>query len=93
MASIAGTVNGAQQIPLAERADVHKSCKSLELLVQAFSEYAEAAAGIVALQRKLAKALKETAALRVTGEIACMCFRSHTHSPLSRETGNNERLK
>jgi hypothetical protein len=89
MASIAATINGAQQIPLSERADVHKSCKSLELLVQAFSEYAEAVAGIVALQRKLAKALKETAALKVTGEIACRCF--HPPTPLCQaKQENNE---
>jgi hypothetical protein len=59
---------------LSERVDVHKSCKSLETLVNVLVDYCEAAGAIVSLQKKLAKALRDTAALKVTGEIACVCF-------------------
>ncbi|TFK40415.1 hypothetical protein BDQ12DRAFT_734393 [Crucibulum laeve] len=55
---------------LAERTDIHKSCKSLETLLTLFNDYCEAAAGVVVLQKKLAKALRETAGLKVTGDIA-----------------------
>lgn len=55
---------------LAERADVHKSCKSLETLLNILNDYCEAAGAVVTLQKKLAKALRETAGLKVTGEIA-----------------------
>lgn len=58
---------------LSERVDVYKSCKSLETLVNVLVDYCEAAGAIVALQKKLAKALRDTAALKVTGEIACAC--------------------
>ncbi|KAF9474248.1 hypothetical protein BDN70DRAFT_885035 [Pholiota conissans] len=57
-------------IVLAERADVHKSCKSIENLLVVFNEYCEASGAIVALQKKLAKALREMAGMKVTGEIA-----------------------
>lgn len=52
-----------------ERVDIHKSCKSLETLVNILNDYCEAASSIVALQKKLAKALRETAGLKVTGNI------------------------
>ena len=55
---------------ISERADLHKSCKSFETLINILNDYCEAASSIVALQKKLAKALKETAGLKVTGEIA-----------------------
>ncbi|KDR76296.1 hypothetical protein GALMADRAFT_279447 [Galerina marginata CBS 339.88] len=55
---------------LVERADIHKSCKSIEALLNILNEYCEAAGAVVALQKKLAKALRETAGLKVTGEIA-----------------------
>ncbi|KAJ7903479.1 hypothetical protein B0H14DRAFT_2665018 [Mycena olivaceomarginata] len=55
---------------LAERVDVHKSCKSLETLLNVLNDYCEAAGAVVLLQKKLAKALRETAGLKVTGEIA-----------------------
>lgn len=54
--------------PLAERSDVHKSCKSLESLLNILNEYCEAVSVVVALQKKLAKVLKETAGLKVTGD-------------------------
>ncbi|KAJ7274345.1 hypothetical protein B0H12DRAFT_1088260 [Mycena haematopus] len=55
---------------LAERVDIHKSCKSLETLLNVLNDYCEAAGAVVLLQKKLAKALRETASLKVTGEIA-----------------------
>jgi hypothetical protein len=58
---------------LAERVDVHKSCKSLETLLNVLNDYCEAAGAVVLLQKKLAKALRETAGLKVTGEIAGQC--------------------
>jgi hypothetical protein len=61
---------------LAERVDIHKSCKSLETLLSVLNDYCEAAGAVVLLQKKLAKALRETANLKVTGEIACRCPRT-----------------
>ncbi|KAJ4477213.1 hypothetical protein J3R30DRAFT_3703474 [Lentinula aciculospora] len=58
------------QPPLAERIDIHKSCKSFETLLSVFNDYCEAAGAVVTLQKKMAKALKETAGMKVTGEIA-----------------------
>ncbi|KAJ7104096.1 hypothetical protein B0H15DRAFT_808473 [Mycena belliarum] len=55
---------------LAERVDIHKSCKSLETLLNVLNDYCEAAGAVVLLQKKLVKALHETANLKVTGEIA-----------------------
>ncbi|KAJ7126944.1 hypothetical protein C8R44DRAFT_780012 [Mycena epipterygia] len=55
---------------LAERVDIHKSCKSLETLLNVLNDYCEAAGAVVLLQKKLAKSLRETANLKVTGEIA-----------------------
>ncbi|KAF8968174.1 hypothetical protein BDZ97DRAFT_1755568 [Flammula alnicola] len=55
---------------LAERADIHKSCKSIETLLNILNEYCEAAGAVVALQKKLGKSLRDTAGLKVTGEIA-----------------------
>ncbi|KAJ6513200.1 hypothetical protein C8R45DRAFT_891156 [Mycena sanguinolenta] len=55
---------------LAERVDIHKSCKSLETLLSVLNDYCEAAGAVVLLQKKLAKALRETASMKVTGEIA-----------------------
>ncbi|TEB34803.1 hypothetical protein FA13DRAFT_1506375 [Coprinellus micaceus] len=56
--------------PLAERADIHKSCRSLESILSVLNEYCEAVGVVVALQKKLAKALREAAGLKATGEIA-----------------------
>lgn len=55
---------------LAERVDVHKSCKAVEVLLGIFNEYCEAVGAVNALQKRLAKALRETAGVRGTGEIA-----------------------
>ena len=55
---------------LVERAEIHKSCKAFETLLNVFNDYCEAAGAVVILQKKLSKALKETASLKTTGEIA-----------------------
>ncbi|EKM78814.1 hypothetical protein AGABI1DRAFT_107287 [Agaricus bisporus var. burnettii JB137-S8] len=55
---------------LAERADIHKSCKSIETLLNILNDYCEAATVVVALEKKLAKALRETASSKVTNEVA-----------------------
>ncbi len=61
--------NPGQQ-PICDRADVHKSCKSLETLLGVLSDYCEAAEAVVILQKKLAKALRESAGLKITTDIA-----------------------
>lgn len=62
------------QPPLAERADIHRSCRLLEALLNILNDYCEAAGAVAALQKKLTKALRETATLRITGEVAGVCF-------------------
>jgi hypothetical protein len=56
---------------LVERTEIHKSCKSVEMLLNILNEYCEAAGAVVVLQKKLSKALKDAANAKVTGEIAC----------------------
>lgn len=58
---------------IADRTDIHKSCKSLESLINTLNDYCEAASAVVQLQKKLAKALREIASLKVTGEIPGVC--------------------
>ena len=55
---------------LAERPDIHKACKSLETLVNVLNNYCEAIGDVAVLQKKLAKALREAAGMKITGEIA-----------------------
>ncbi|KAI8969869.1 hypothetical protein BD414DRAFT_502414 [Trametes punicea] len=55
--------------PLAERAEIHKSCKTLESVVNILNDYCEAANAIVQLQKKLAKALREAASSKCVTEI------------------------
>ncbi|KAG1739204.1 uncharacterized protein EDB91DRAFT_1053950 [Suillus paluster] len=59
---------------LAERPDIHKSCRTLETLVNMLNDYCEAAGAIVTLQKKLSKALKEAAGLKTTSEIPANAF-------------------
>jgi hypothetical protein len=73
--SMSGTSASPQ---LAERQDIHKSCRTLETLVNMLNDYSEAAGAIVALQKKLSKALKEAAALKTTTEIAGKLVVAHT---------------
>ncbi|KAF7979111.1 hypothetical protein HWV62_43319 [Athelia sp. TMB] len=60
----------AHQDILFERAEIHKSCKSFETVINTLNDYCEAAGCALVLQKKLAKALRETAGLKVTGTIA-----------------------
>lgn len=55
---------------LADRTEIHKSCRSLETVVNLLNDYCEAARAVVILQKKLAKALKEAAGLKATTEVA-----------------------
>jgi hypothetical protein len=57
-------------IALAERTDIHKSCKALEVVVNLLNDYCEAAGAVVQLQKKLAKAVRDAASLKTTSEIA-----------------------
>lgn len=59
-----------EPLSLAERPDIHKSCKSLETLLNVLNDYCEAIGNVAILQKKLAKALRETAGIKITGEIA-----------------------
>jgi len=54
---------------VAERVDIHKSCRALEAIVNLLDDYSEAARAIVTLHKKLAKALKDVAAVKPTGEV------------------------
>ncbi len=54
---------------VAERVDIHKSCRALEAIVNLLDDYSEAARAIVTLHRKLAKALKDAATVKPTREI------------------------
>lgn len=56
---------------LAERADIHKSCKSFEVLLNVLNDYCEAVTAVAQLQKKLAKAIRDTAMVKVTAEIPC----------------------
>lgn len=56
--------------PVIERADVHKSCKSLETVVNLFNDYCHAAETLSLVQKKLAKALKEAASSKATNQLA-----------------------
>ena len=58
--------------PLAERNEIHKSCKTLESVVNILNDYCEAANAIVSLQKKLAKALRESASAKCVAEIPGM---------------------
>ncbi|KAF9445478.1 hypothetical protein P691DRAFT_777553 [Macrolepiota fuliginosa MF-IS2] len=66
--------NSQNQQAVAERSDIHRSCKSLETLLNILNDYCEAATAIVALHKKLAKALRDAAGLKVTNEIAGNAF-------------------
>ena len=54
---------------LAERNDIHKSCKTLETVVNVLNDYCEAANAIVLLQKKLARALRDAASAKCVAEI------------------------
>lgn len=54
---------------VAERPDIHKSCKALEVVVNLLDDYSEAARAIVTLNKKLAKALRDVVTAKPTGDI------------------------
>lgn len=54
---------------VAERADIDKSCRAVQTIVNLLDDYSEAARAIVTLHKQLAKALKDAAAVKPTGEI------------------------
>jgi len=59
----------AQGMAVAERVDIHKSCRALEAIVNLLDDYSEAARAVVTLHKKLAKALKDATTVKPTGEI------------------------
>lgn len=52
------------------REDVHKSCKSLETVVNLLNGYCEAASTVVILQKKLVKAIRDTASMKASPTVA-----------------------
>lgn len=67
-------VHPMSSVTIVERSDIHKSCMSIEAVVNILNDYCEAANAIVTIQKKLAKALRESATAKGTTEIAGMCF-------------------
>ena len=68
----------AANVPLIERADIHKSCKALEAIVNAFNDYCQTAEALALVQKKLARALKDASGLRATNELVCESADSHS---------------
>ena len=58
---------------LVERADIHKSCKSLESIVSVLVTYTETSNALAIVQKKLAKALKEAANMKGTNDVPGGC--------------------
>ena len=52
------------------REDVHKSCRSLETVVNLLNGYCEAAGTVVILQKKLVKAIRDTASMKASPTVA-----------------------
>ncbi|KAA1467438.1 hypothetical protein DENSPDRAFT_244525 [Dentipellis sp. KUC8613] len=59
---------------IADRAEIHKSCRSLETVVNLLNDYCDSAKALSALQKKLSKALKDAAGLKATGDIPGNAF-------------------
>jgi hypothetical protein len=59
----APTIPSASSSPplLLERADIHKSCKTIEQIVNLLNDYCEATNSMLQIQKKLFKALKDAA--------------------------------
>ncbi|KAI0039876.1 hypothetical protein FA95DRAFT_1612234 [Auriscalpium vulgare] len=64
----------ANALAIADRAEIHKSCRALEAVVNLLNDYSEAARAIVSLQKKLAKALRDAASVKPTAEIPGNAF-------------------
>lgn len=60
----------APPLPLVDRADIHKSCKSLEAIVNAFNTYCQAVDTLASTQKKLARSLRDAAGIKGVTEIA-----------------------
>ncbi|KAL5526300.1 hypothetical protein ACEPAF_8023 [Sanghuangporus sanghuang] len=60
----------AANVPLIERTDIHKSCKALEGIVNAFNDYCQAAEALALVQKKLSRALKDAVGLKGVNELA-----------------------
>src|SRR6266850_2369053 len=63
------SMQSAHAVAVAERGDIHKSCRALEAIVNLLDDYSEAARAIVTLHKKLARALRDAVAVKPTGEI------------------------
>ncbi|KAH9999186.1 hypothetical protein BJV74DRAFT_949873 [Russula compacta] len=63
-----------QAVHVAERGDIHKSCRALEVIVNLLDDYSEAARAIVTLHKKLSKALKDASSVKPTGEVPGNAF-------------------
>lgn len=59
----------SSHLMLADRAEVHKSCKSLELIANVLNDYCQAADIMVSTQKKLSKALREAHNLKGVNDI------------------------
>lgn len=58
---------------LVERADIHKSCKTLEAIISILATYTEASNALAIVQKKLAKALKDAAGMKGTNNVPGVC--------------------
>lgn len=52
------------------REDIHKSCKSLETVVNLLNGYCEAASTMVVLQKKLVKTIRDAASMKASPTVA-----------------------
>jgi ATP phosphoribosyltransferase regulatory subunit HisZ len=58
------------------REDVHKSCRSLEAVVDLLNGYCEAAGVVAQLQKKLVRAIRDTASMKASPAVASNNFSS-----------------
>lgn len=73
MATTAAAPTTTTTAALYDRNDIHRACKSLETLLSVLSDYSEAAGAIALMQKKLARALRDTASQKATSEVAGQC--------------------
>ncbi|KAI9510737.1 hypothetical protein F5148DRAFT_1281612 [Russula earlei] len=60
--------------PIAERVDIHKAGRALEAIVNFLDDYSEAARAVVTLHKRLAKALRDVAAVKPTEQVPGNAF-------------------
>lgn len=60
----------------ADRSDIHKSCRTIEVLVATLTDYCEAARAFATVQKKLVKALKDAAGIKAGVEYAANALSS-----------------